>query len=255
MNSVQNIRVENFLIRAYEIDTAGILSVPALCNYMQEIAGNHARALGVGFEALLRQNMIWVLSRLYLQIETLPRWSENISIETWPAVADGKFALRDFLFHNAQDQIFGRATTSWMVLDMKQRKSIALPQSVHQIERPEKERALIDPFVKLPPLERIDWQSNYQVRLSDLDLNFHVNNVSYIRWALDAIPLPIWRSWQLYSLEISFRAESHLDEIVTIRIGQLDDKGELVLQQCLIRETDQQELAAVRTRWKTARPA
>jgi acyl-ACP thioesterase len=255
MNSVQNIRVEKFQIRAYEIDTAGKLSVPALCDYMQEVAGNHARALGVGFEALLKQNMIWVLSRLFLQIDTLPRWSENISIETWPAVADGKFALRDFLFHTAQDQIFGRATTSWMVLDIKQRKSIALPQSVHQIQRPLRDRALVDPFAKLPALARIDWQKNYQVCLSDLDLNFHVNNVSYIRWALDAIPLPIWQARQLYTLEISFRAESHIDEMVTVQIGQSDDKGELALQQRLIRETDQQDLAVVRTRWRTVRPA
>jgi medium-chain acyl-[acyl-carrier-protein] hydrolase len=255
MNSVQNIRVEKFQIRAYEIDTAGRLSIAALCDYMQEIAGNHARALGVGFEALLKQNMIWVLSRLFLLIDTLPRWSENISIETWPAVAEGKFALRDFLFNNAKDQVFGRATTSWMVLDLQQRKAIALPQSVHQIQRPVRERALVDPFVKLPTLERIDWQKKYQVCLSDLDLNFHVNNVSYIRWALDAIPLNIWQAQQLYSMEISFRAESHLDEMVTVQIGQSDEKGDLVLQQHLIRETDLQELAVVRSRWKRNGPA
>jgi len=43
--------------------------------------------------------------------------------------------------------------------------------------------------------------------------------------------------------------------MVTVQIGQSDDKGELALQQRLIRETDQQDLAVVRTRWRTVRPA
>jgi acyl-ACP thioesterase len=255
MDSPANIRIEKFQIRAFEIDTAGRLAVTALCNYMQEIAGNHAQALGVGFKAMLKQNLIWVLSRLYLQIDTLPLWSETVAVETWPVAAEGKFALRDFLFHNAQNQVFGRATTSWMVLDLSERKATALPQSVHLIQRPKRERALVDPFAKLPSLQQIDWQKIYQVRLSDLDLNFHVNNVSYIKWALDAVPLPVWKSRQLYSLEISYRAESHLDEEVTVRIGQFNDKTDLVLHHSLIRETSQQEVAVVRSRWKNNRQA
>jgi medium-chain acyl-[acyl-carrier-protein] hydrolase len=250
MNTVQNIRIEDFQIRAYEIDTRGKLTVTGLCNYMQEIAGNHARALGVGFEALLKQNMIWVLSRLYLQVDRFPSWAETIRVETWPAAADGKFAIRDFLFHTAQNEIFGRATTSWMVLDIKQRRAISLPPVVHRIQRPIRERALIDPFGKLPLPERVDGESKYRVRFSDLDLNFHVNNVSYIRWALDAVPLPVWQADRLQSLEISFRAESRMDEVVVVRSQQDLEGAETIVRQRLIREADQQDLALVQTRWE-----
>ena len=250
MNTEQNIRMEKFRIRAFEIDTRGKLSVAALCNYMQEIAGNHAQQLGVGLEAMLEQKMIWVLSRLYLQIEEYPPWGETISVETWPAVAEGKFALRDFLFHTGKDTLFGRATTSWMVLNIEHRKPVTLPAVVEQINRPARERALIDPLTKFHLLNRIDWERKFRVRLSDLDLNFHVNNVSYIKWALDSIPLPIWQAHQLQSLEISFRAESHLDEIVQIQVQQTDENNKKLIEQRLIREKDCRELAALRTFWR-----
>jgi medium-chain acyl-[acyl-carrier-protein] hydrolase len=250
IHSDQNIRIEKFRIRAFEIDTRGKLLVPALCNYMQEIAGNHAEQLGVGFEAMLKQKMIWILSRLYLQVEEYPRWGETISVETWPAVAEGKFALRDFLFHTAQDHLFARATTSWMVLDIQHRKPVSLPPVVHQIKRPVRERALIDPFTKFTPLARIDWERKFQVRLSDLDLNFHVNNVSYLKWSLDAIPLPIWKARQLQSLEINFRAESHIDELVLVQVQQSDLSDKIIFDQRLVRETDCRELAGVRTCWR-----
>jgi acyl-ACP thioesterase len=248
---VQNIRFEKFQVRAYEIDTAGKLSVPALCNYMQEIAGNHARELGVGFEAMLKQELIWVLSRLYLQIDDYPSWGESVEVETWPAAVEGKFALRDFLFHTTRETVFGRATTSWMVLDLHKRKSTALPELIQHINRPQRERALIDPFVKLPALPQVDLEKKYQVRLSDLDLNFHVNNVSYIKWALDSIPLPVIRSHRLHTLEISYRAESHIEENVLIQIQQSGGDKHADFTQCLIREKDNQELAMVRTRWRS----
>ena len=43
---------ERYAVRSYEVDGHGRLAVPALCNYLQESAGLHARQLGVSVEQL-----------------------------------------------------------------------------------------------------------------------------------------------------------------------------------------------------------
>ena len=40
------------------------------------------------------QNISWVLHRLQIQIERLPKWRENIEIRTWPALGDSPRATK-----------------------------------------------------------------------------------------------------------------------------------------------------------------
>lgn len=42
LNSAASVWSENFRIRAYEVDPRAQLTIQFICNYLQEIAGNHA---------------------------------------------------------------------------------------------------------------------------------------------------------------------------------------------------------------------
>ena len=50
------IHQEKFTVRSYEMDVQGMASVPAICNYLQEVAGNHATELGVAVDHLFKKN-------------------------------------------------------------------------------------------------------------------------------------------------------------------------------------------------------
>jgi medium-chain acyl-[acyl-carrier-protein] hydrolase len=58
-----------FPVHSYEVDAGGTLRVPALAGYLQEIAGVHATALGVGIDRLFAQGMTWVLTRQAIRID------------------------------------------------------------------------------------------------------------------------------------------------------------------------------------------
>jgi len=85
----------------------------------------------------------------------------------------------------------------------------------------------------------------FNVRLSDLDLNQHVNNARYIEWALESVPLEIWRGYQLQRIEISFRAETKYGERVIVQTEQSD--GTFFHQ--IVSEKDKRNLAVLRTSW------
>ena len=48
----------------------------------------------------------------------------------------------------------------------------------------------------------------FDVRYLDIDANLHVNNTSYLVWALEAIPPGRWKTRRAVEVEVHFVAES-----------------------------------------------
>jgi medium-chain acyl-[acyl-carrier-protein] hydrolase len=240
------IHQENFTVRAYEIDAGGRASAITICNYLQEVAGNHATKLGVAVDDLFKNNLTWVLSRLHVQFFKFPRWRDNIRVDTWPSGRTGKFATRDFLIFNQNNEVIVRGISSWMILDLKTLKPISMPPFMHEIPIPDRERAINDNFPKLPLPENPLIKKQFDVRLADLDLNQHVNNVKYIEWTLESIPLPVWQKKQISELEISFRAETRYGEGIIV----LTEARDNLFLHNVISAQDNRNLAVVQTRWQ-----
>ncbi len=240
------IHQENFTVRSYEMDVQGVASVPAICNYLQEVAGNHATELGVAVDHLFKKNMTWVLARLHIQVFRFPFWREEIKIETWPSGRQNKFATRDFLIFDQKHNILVKATSSWMIIDLKTQKPIVMPEFMDEIRLPDRQRAIDDSFPKMTLPKNPNIERQFDVRLGDLDINQHVNNVKYIEWALESVPLDIWKAKILASLEIVFRAETKYGERIII---QTEQKENIFLHR-VASEDDQRDLAVLKSTWR-----
>ena len=120
-----------------------------------------------------------------------------------------------------------------------------MPDFLLKIPLPDRERAIEDSFPKLPQPVKPDIEKHFDVRLHDLDINQHVNNVKYIEWALESIPLNIWNAKMISSLEITFRSETRYGESVTV---QTENRNDCFIHR-IISEKDQRSLALLRTRW------
>lgn len=85
---------EEFKIRASEVDSSRQASLPAICNLLQEVAGNHAHRLEFDITDLRKRKLTWVLHRLKIVMDRFPDWRETITIRTWPSGGDGLRAHR-----------------------------------------------------------------------------------------------------------------------------------------------------------------
>jgi medium-chain acyl-[acyl-carrier-protein] hydrolase len=249
MSDLINTYTEKFKIRGYEVDLTGRATSLTISNYLQEIAGNHAGNLGVSVDKLFSKKLTWVLSRLHFKMISYPFWREEISITTWPSDAYGKYATRDFELFNSKDKLIGQATTSWMLIDLTKMKPISMPEFITSIDRPQRNRAISDKFDRIPKLETIEFQKKYNVRLSDLDINQHVNNVNYIEWAIETIPIEVSKKYQLSQFEISFRAESKYGDAVISTSQEIERNGPKVYLHNLVKDNLNKELAVARSRW------
>ena len=69
---MEAIQTYTYKIRSYHTDADGRLFVHQLLNFLQDAAHNHADGFGFGQMQLAEANLVWVLSRLTIEIDSLP---------------------------------------------------------------------------------------------------------------------------------------------------------------------------------------
>jgi acyl-ACP thioesterase len=238
---------ESFAVHSYEVDAFGTLAPPALTGFLMEAAGLHAGRLGVGIDALMEQGLTWVLTRQRTETPVPIRLGDVLEVETWPVGVDRLAALRDFVVRRQDGAEVARGTTQWFVLDVKTRKPVR-PEAVLDARFP---RELGEPVIdvapgKLPELRTWEFQKRFHVRYQDIDVNLHVNNGSYLAWALEAIPKDVYTTARVATLEVQYLAECHYGSAVLSRLART---GPGAFAHAIVREEDEKELARITTAW------
>jgi len=239
---------DKFRIRTYEIDHTGRATLISIQQYLQEVAVEHAMKLKVSMYELFPQGLTWVLSRLHIKVQRYPKLHETVRVKTWPSGRSSLFATRDFEIWDSKETKICTATTSWMLIYLKNKRPARIDK--HILELPvHPVRALPDDFPQLPKLTNPAFEKRFYARLSDLDLNQHVNNIAYIAWCLEAIPREYWDTHQLTEIEVNFKAESFYGDSIHSRCAPAPETDGIFYHH-LIRETDNKELARSVTHWK-----
>lgn len=210
---------KTFQISSFDLNPNAVSRITALANYLQEMATEHAELLGWGYHDMQKKNTAWVLSRFHVKIHRQPGWNENISIDTWPRGVERLFAMRDFKVKDEAGMTIADATTYWLIIDRDSHRPVRVSEDVLKIEsRPDTE------FPE--PLGKIEFPELYQevyhrtASYSDLDIMGHVNNVSYLSWCLDAIPLEVHLKHEAKGFEINFLSEAKYGDPITINMAK-----------------------------------
>jgi acyl-ACP thioesterase len=236
-------------VRSYEVDPRGRLQVPILCRLLQEAATEHAADLGVAVEALISTGVAWVLTRLDLTMDSWPSVGDEVVVDTWPAAANRLTTERRFEIFDHHGSRIGSATTLWLVLDLARRRPVRIPATVAE---PLSKLGLGDRPVRPDELAspgRVDRELTFAIRRCDLDSAGHVNNTSFVEWAIEAVPDDIWNRSNLERLEVAFLAECHRGQTVVSRAGARPDSEPREVLHQLVRRNDGREVARARTSW------
>jgi acyl-ACP thioesterase len=190
----------------------------------QEIAYWAASELGFGYDTLHVHHTAWVLSRMHLHFDSFPKWREDTCLQTWHKGADGLFYLRDFDLRNAAGESIIQGTSSWVVID-EQTRRIVRPEDLQNllfVEKVDDAIATPAPKIQLPREAQPELAGEHTVAYSDLDLLGHTNNVRYVVWAMDCLPLEDAEK-PLKDLYINFNKETtHGQKVELFRLKEGD---------------------------------
>lgn len=242
--------VETFIPRQYELGPDYRIRVQSAACYMEEAAGNHATALGVGLTHLREHDITWVLAKLRLILHRLPGAGEEVRVVTWPVRVERLQFRRDFFMYGPGDEVLAAAVTQWVLLGLSSRRMERMPGDILRLQPENPPLAVHDADIRVPAVK--DGRSGpvFPVRMADIDQNNHVNNSRYMDFILEAAASE-GAPGRLAQLDVMFRAESRFgDVIASASAPEADDSR--ILNHSLFRQSDGQELVRARTVWKEA---
>lgn len=211
-----NIFRTNFTLHSYEIDKDAKAFPHSLMNFLLHSAWEHVTNSEFSFEALALEENIWVLSRFKLCIHDFPSWGDKLELETWGKGADRLFALRDFIVYKENGVKAISASSAWLIVNRKSLRPQRLDKLIANFVAYPDRHAIPEKFEKiiLPgiPEEKEQIKTHY----SDIDVNKHVSSSNYIKWMADVV-YKTNQGKSLYSFEVNYLAEAHLDDILVIK--------------------------------------
>jgi len=243
---------KTYRIRAYEVDFRDQAQPLTLLNFLQDAAGEHSLRLGVSVAELRPRGLTWVLSRYHLHVDRYPGRGEEVLLRTWPALREHKGTVRDFEIFDAAGKTLLKASSSWVVIDLATKRPVRLDDHLPPYPLLPR-RALATEFPMPKALGEAEQEFPFRVRMTDLDLNRHVNNAVYAAWALEAVPETIQRTHVPSELRIAYRAEAFYGDRVLSRLRSVE-KGPPAFIHQLLREADGRELTRLESRWTPCPP-
>jgi medium-chain acyl-[acyl-carrier-protein] hydrolase len=237
---------DTYTIHSYQVDIRSKATLVALCQLLQESAWQHAEHMGLGFSHLRGKNFIWVLARQLIKINSYPKWGDTIEVHTWPTGKDRIFCYRDFKILEPNGSTVAEASTTWFVIDLVTRK-LQKTALYYHVKLPEDvEIVFPNRLHKLEPVESEDFTTSLRVSYGDLDMHKHVNNVRYIEWIMNCLPLELMSTYFLKEIEINYMSEaSYQDEIAV----SYEKKGKSTFLHKIVRKNDNTEICRARTTW------
>lgn len=201
-----------FMAEPFHCDFAGQLFMGHLGNDMLNAADFHSTDRGFGMRRLMGINRSWVLSRLAIEMERMPRQYDRFFVETWVESAMRFFTQRNFCVSSPDGTVYGYGRSVWAMIDTVSRQ----PTDIYAID----DGAIVQWIDKDKPCPiekggRVKMSSQAvdcgatTTGYSDVDINGHINSVKYIEHVLDLWPLEWYRSHRVRRFEIAYVAEAH----------------------------------------------
>jgi len=210
---------------AYLCDRHDRLHPWAAVRLCQEVSECHSQATGIGYEELLRQNRIWIISRAYYIIYRRPAAFEKVMLSTWSRGNDGLFAFRDYRMKNEAGETLLAGTTYWPMIDYTTRKPIRLKEAMVNYEYRDEEATdhnVLD-RLRLPDMADPDGRFDQTALFSLIDHAQHVNNSEYVRLVFDSLMQTDFNLDKPFSLEINYQHETQPNDTLSVLRKQDND--------------------------------
>ena len=177
---------QKFLVFRHDGDHLGNVKPGALLRYAQQIATEHAESVGLNDAVYNATRTAYVLAKLALHIEHIPRVDEELTLVTQPESCKRAVTKRITHFYDIP-----------FSLPMKMTK--AAPEACEPVREP---------------------VASY----SRCDMNGHLNNTRYADIICDALPWSVWEQGTVQDLMIFYHREVPRGESFTLSCAQTGEK-------------------------------
>lgn len=224
-----------FLAEPFHCDFASRLFMGHLGNHLLNAADFHSNDRGYGMNYLMPRHKTWVLSRLAIEMQEMPKSYDKFTVETWVESAMKYFTSRNFkICASASDvseeteKVYGYGKSVWAMIDTETRQPVDI-FSIHD--------GLIKEYIEtekpcpIAASSRVKMGKDAELvrtihtYYNDVDVNGHINSVKYIEHVLDLFDLDYYKTHFLQRFEIAYVAESHQGDLLNFYLEEVGNEG------------------------------
>lgn len=189
----------------------------AVLGILQEAATQAALSLGVsGPQILEKYNCLWMVTRIWFELDTPLRWNDLVRVQTWHRGVSGVSSYRDFDIYR-EGRPVGQGTSVWVMVDADSRKLFRMKNLTEFAGTDGGERMKSVKLHRVVMPETFDGRVQRDLRYSDTDINGHVNNIHYADFACDSLHLErLGRGKFVRSLQIGYVNECQAGETIFV---------------------------------------
>ena len=234
MEKLSKIGRYNFLAEPFHCDLNNYLFIGHLGNHLLNAADFHSSDRGYGMAYLNTIHRTWVLSRLVIELNQIPKAYEKFIVETWIDSAMRYFTSRNFKITNNDGRIFGYGKSIWAMIDTETRQPSDILSVREGLINEYVDKDYPCPIVK-PSRVKIDDNAELvrtiETHYNDVDINGHINSIKYIEHVLNLWDLDWYREHQIKRFEIAYTSESHQgDSLSFYRTSSTDEENQYNLK-------------------------
>lgn len=207
-------------VKYSELDADGQMSLPSLLNRLQDCCILHSEEIGIGLEALRRQQRAWVLSFWQVVVRRYPKIREEIRTYTWPYGFKGFLGYRNFKIADASADVVAYANSIWTYLDTQTGMPARIPKEVverYGLEAPY-QMECADRKIRLE--EGMQPKEPVRIGRFHIDTNHHVNNGKYVMIAQEYLP----EDFKVQEIRAEYKKAAVFHAMVYPRVKELDGR-------------------------------
>ena len=167
-------------------DMNGHIKLPDVILLSLQVSGMQSIELGVSDKAIFEEhNLVWIITDYDIEVVRLPRFAEEITIETEALSYNRLFCYRRFTIYDQAGQDLIHMMATFVLMDRDSRKVHAVEPEIVAPYQSDFDKKLI----RGPKYESLNEpiSKDYHVRFYDLDMNGHVNNSKYLDWIFEVM--------------------------------------------------------------------
>lgn len=237
----------NYYIHYYEVDYKKRCLITSIMKYFEDLALIQSEKLGLGIDYLNKSCLAWVLYKWDIKVKRYPHFGETIKITTMPYSFKKFYAYRKFDIYDCSGNNIVSANSVWLLIDLNTKKLTQIIDNIYKVYQIDKGRDILE-IGSMKKLERIDRAIDFHVRYSDIDTNRHVNNVKYVDWSIETIPLDTVLNYELKRLKVTYKKETAYGENVKA-VTQLSSSDNNVVCIHKILDSKGSDLCLLETTW------
>ena len=114
---------EKYQVPFYESDINQNMKLSQLLSLVLQVSGKQSLSLGMSDEYVFQTyNLVWIITEYAIEIDRLPRYTENIVIETVPTAYNKLFCYRDFNVYGQDGEKILTIHSTFVLMDYNTRK-------------------------------------------------------------------------------------------------------------------------------------